>query len=466
MPATASAPGGTAGGPAARLQRKARIIVTRLLSAFLAAAVLLALIACGGTASNPTVTPQATRSPAAPSPSAAAPSSLGATQFDVDRVLAHIEALAVSIGVRAAGTENELRAAQYIRDQLASYGYSAEIQPFPFDVFTDAGSTAEIVSPPGGAVDVYAMNPSIDGSVEAPLVVAGRGRPEEFPADTAGKIALIERGDITFGDKVENAAAAGAAAALVYNTSPGPFLGNLGGPSAIPAASMAGADGQELLSLLAAGPVTLRLNVRTQSGPRESRNVVARPPNGQCRAVVGGHYDSVPAGPGANDNASGTATSIEIARVLAADGQFDDVCFVLFGAEEVGLLGSAAYVESLPAAEKQAMEGMVNLDMIAVGSQWFVAGSFALRDLAAEEAGRLGFSHTEPLDPESGLGSDHASFIAAGIPAVFLHRMSRQPADDPNYHTAGDVFSGVERTSLSEAGPLALAILQALLSGA
>ena len=444
---------------------KLRLIPSRLLPGFLTAAVLLSLAACGGGASSsPTATPGPTRSPVAASPSSS-PSSLGPAEFDVDRVLAHIETLAATIGSRAAGSENEARAAEYIRDQLAGYGYSAEIQPFTFDVFADAGSTAEIVSPQAGAIDVYAMNPSIDGSAEVQVVSAGTGRAEEYPADTAGKIALIERGDITFGEKVANAAAAGAAAALVYNNGPGPFLGNLGGPSSIPAASISREDGQEILALLAAGPVTLRLTVRTQSGPRESRNVVARPPGGECRAVVGGHYDSVPAGPGANDNASGPATSVEMARVLAADGQFDDVCFVLFGAEEVGLLGSSAYVESLSAADKQRLEGMVNLDMVAVGSQWFIAGSLALRDRAVEEAERLGFAHTVPLDPAAGGGSDHASFIAAGIPAVFLHRMFRQPADDPNYHTASDLFPAVERTSLSEAGPLALAVLQAVLAG-
>lgn len=437
----------------------------RLLSGSLAALLLLALIACGGgTGSNPTATPGATRSPATPSPSPTAASSLGAPEFDVERVLAHVQALAEGIGSRAAGTDGETRAADYIRDQLAGYGYSAELQPFTFDIFSDAGSTAEIVSPPRGAIDVYALNPSIDGSAEAQVISTGLGRPEEFPADTAGKIALIGRGDIPFGDKAANAAAAGAAAALVYNNSPGPFLGNLGAPSAIPAASMSGDDGQELLSLLGAGPVTLRLTVRTQSGPRESRNVVARPPDGQCRAVVGGHYDSVPAGPGANDNASGSATSIEMARVLAADGQFDGVCFVLFGAEEVGLLGSAAYIESLSTTQKQQLEGMVNLDMVGVGSQWFIAGSLALRDLAVGQAERLGFSRTVPLDASAGGGSDHASFIAAGVPAVFLHRMFRNPADDPHYHTAGDIFSAVEASSLSEAGPLALAVLQALLS--
>ena len=76
---------------------------------------------------------------------------------------------------------------------------------------------------------------------------------------------------------------------------------------------------------------------------------------------MGGHYDSVPAGPGANDNASGTATALEIASVLAADGELDDVCFVLFGAEEVGLIGSGAFVRSLSPDERSDVQGMPQL---------------------------------------------------------------------------------------------------------
>src|SRR3970040_2177290 len=134
------------------------------------------------------------------------------------------------------------------------------------------------------------------------------------------------------------------------------------------------------------GAVSVRLEVRTRSGPRDSQNVVARPPDGECRVIAGGHYDSVPAGPGANDNASGTATAVEIARVLAADGKFDDACFVLFGSEEGGLIGSALFVDSLTPAQKDALEGMLNFDMVGTGSQWFLAGSAALAGVARAEA--------------------------------------------------------------------------------
>jgi phosphotransferase system enzyme I (PtsI) len=72
----------------------------------------------------------------------------------------------------------------------------------------------------------------------------------------------------------------------------------------------------------------------------------------ECRAYIGGHYDSVPAGPGANDNASGTATMLELARVRPTDG----LCVVAFGAEEVGLFRTEfLYLErtDLPTEEEQ-----------------------------------------------------------------------------------------------------------------
>ena len=447
---------------------EARLTPKRLLAAL--AALLVLLVACteGSHDTTPTSSPTAVTTPtpsAAPSPSLPGSTSLGGPRFEGDRALAHVQALADGIGSRPTGSDAERRAADYIRDQLASYGYEAQLQPFSFDIFFDAGSTLEALTEAPPSITVFALNPSISGSAEAPLVNAGLGRPEEFPADTAGKIALMERGEITFSDKVANAAAAGAVASLIYNNRSGLFAGQLREPSTIPAASLSQEDGQSLLSLLNAGPLTVRLEVRTQSGLKDSQNVVARPPGGdQCRVVVGGHYDSVAAGPGANDNASGTATVIEIARVLAADGVFDDVCFALFGAEEVGLIGSARYVEALTIEEKEQVKGMLNFDMVGVGSRWFLAGSLALRDLASQEAASLGLDYTVSDAPPAGLGSDQSSFIQGGIPAVFFHRIFSQPADDPRYHTAGDTSAFVEAEGPAMAGQLALAVIGDLLS--
>ncbi len=378
--------------------------------------------------------------------------------FDSARALEHVRVLAVDIGSRPAGSEAEDAAAAYIRDELASYGYGASLQPFTFPTYEDDGTILELVSPEQRGLDVNPLQPSVGGAVEAELVAAGRGSPEEFPEGAAGKIALIERGTINFGEKVSNAAAAGAVGVILYNDRPGALIPRPSSAGDIPAAAISQEDGTALLGLMQAGPAVIRLDVRTRGVTLESQNVVARPPDGECHVIAGGHYDSVAAGPGGNDNGSGTGTVIEMARDLAADGIFDDTCFVLFGAEEVGLLGSEYYVANLSSSERASIDGVLNFDMMGVGAGWPLVGSPEMVSVATQEAEALGIAYSTSDDLPAGAGSDHASFIDAGIPAILFNCFC-----DSAYHSSGDVFENVEQERLAEGGALGLAIIDALL---
>ena len=161
-------------------------------------------------------------------------------------------------------------------------------------------------------------------------------------------------------------------------------------------------------------------------------------------------------GPGANDNASGVAVLLETARVLAASGDSEGVCLVAFGAEEMGLLGSQRFVADLSGDEREALQGMVNLDMVGVGDQWQLFGSEELVQDVDAEAASLGLDPV-PVELSSGLTSDQNSFIAAGIPAVLIHRF-----DDPRYHSAEDQAQFVEPQLLEQAAELALLALRLL----
>ncbi|MBI4505783.1 MAG: Zn-dependent exopeptidase M28, partial [Chloroflexi bacterium] len=189
-----------------------------------------------------------------------------------------------------------------------------------------------------------------------------------------------------------------------------------------------------------------------------SQNVVGTLPGPGDRVVVlGGHYDSVSEGPGANDNASGTATVLELARVLAATRSSFAVRAVLFGAEEIGLVGSRAYVASLPPAERARIVAMLNFDMVGVGDRATVSGSTELVGLAVEAAERLGMRVGGSAGGRGRFGSDHGSFLEAGVPALFFYR-----GEDPRYHTADDRAQHVEARHLEAAGRLALALLDRL----
>jgi aminopeptidase YwaD len=438
---------------------EARSISLRIIIAVLAT-LLVVVAACsdddGESESTPTTAASASPSPTRKPTASPSPVPTADPNFSSARALEHVRQLSALIGSRPAGSAAEASAAEYIRGQLAGFGYQASNQEFQIDVVTDTGTGLTLVPANGPNLSASALGGSADGHIEAPIVAAGIGRVEDFPPDTTGKVALIERGELTFGMKVANAAGAGAAGVIVYNNQPGAFNGQLSSRSSIPAATVSREDGQSLLGM---APVTVRLDVRTVSQTLPSYNVVAKPPDGTCQIVVGGHLDSVPAGPGANDNASGTSVVIEMARTRAARGQIDGVCYVLFGSEEIGLVGSAHYVESLTAAELEALEAMLNFDMLGVGDTWPLIGSPSLTSIAVAEAQEIGVPYSVSGALPENLGSDHSNFIARGVPSIIFNCFC-----DPNYHTAGDKFELVEEPRLGEAGAIGLGMIEQLLA--
>ena len=419
----------------------------------------MVIAACGGGSNDSTPTPSpspsATPSPA-PTPSPT-PSPSAGPDFDSDLAMAHVEALAVDIGIRAAGREGEDDAAQYISDELASYGYETELQPFPVLLLEGVDIDFTLLEPEGQDFVVGTLDRAAEGDAEAPIIVVpGLGEPGDFPSTVDGAIALIERGVLPFAEKVQNAQEAGAVAVIIYNNEPGPIEGTLVYPSEIPVITMSQEDGERLVNLSSQRDLRGRVAIEYLLVDGESQNVIGRMPGATCRIVVGGHHDSVPAGPGANDNGSGTAVVLEMARVLAQQGETEDVCFVLFGAEEIGLVGSRYYVDNLSSGEFDALEAMLDFDMLGVGAGWPLAGSQSIVDLADEVATELGIEIQASALPE-GVGSDHAPFQNAGIPAIIFNCFC-----DDNYHTAADRFEFVEPQRLLEAGRIGLGMVEEL----
>jgi aminopeptidase YwaD len=371
----------------------------------------------------------------------------------------HVIALARDIGPRPAGELDELRAAEYIRQQLSGYGYQAELQEFQFND-TKEQVTLAISSSQAASYSANALAESGRGQIIAEVVAAGIGRPQDFPSDgLQGRIAIMERGELTFSDKVANALSAGARGAIIYNNQPGRFSGALFEEVTIPVVAVSREDGQQLLNLASQGRVTATLNVAIKMTTSTSRNVIGRPSDGNCEIVVGGHYDSVPIAPGGNDNASGTAAVLEIARVAAAKGQNDDTCFMAFGAEEIGLLGSMHFVDTLTQDQRQRLRGMINLDVVGTGNRWTLIGSQALVELADQGAQDLGIE-VEAGNLPPGSSSDHFSFISAGIPAVFITIFGHPPI-----HTPQDTADIIQPELLAQAAEMGLYVLERLVSG-
>lgn len=370
----------------------------------------------------------------------------------------HVQALAVGIGSRVAGSPAQSQTQQYLMDQYRQLGYQVELQPFTITAYQDRGSTVALRGALGQPLQANTIQYSAGGAVEAELVEAGLGRSDDFEdAGAAGKVALVTRGDTRFDDKVKAATAAGAVAVIIGNNDIGNFNGSLLGPSTIPAVSVSKDDATTLRQAIRAGGTTVQVSVNASSEQSTGANVVATRPGGPKTVVVGAHMDSVAAGPGANDNGSGTAVVLELARVMSTRPTPFTLTFVDFDAEEIGLIGSRNFVSQLSAEQQQSIVGMLNLDMVGVGDRSVVGGTDQMVRLAQAAASQKGLSLSTMGEAAA---SDHASFIRVGIPSLFIYR-----SNDPNYHSANDLAQYVDPANLQIAGDLALDVIGALERG-
>ena len=369
------------------------------------------------------------------------------------QAFAHVETLAGVIGPRLVGTAGHDAAANYLTAQWEKLGYRVQRQPFVAR-FQEDRSTLTVRNLPGDA-RVLALNRSATGSIEAPLFDAGRAEPSDIPAGgLAGRVALVERGGITFQEKVENVTRAGALAAIIYNNQEGLFGGTLRETSGIPVVSLSRATGLALSEALSRGVVSVRIEANVATVEQPALNILARPNEEPCAWLVGGHYDTVADAPGASDNASGISVALEVARAMAALADDLQLCFIAFDAEEEGLFGSSHFVNALGGSDRGALRAFINLDTVGVGTEWQAIGTAALAE-ALQAAGRDLSLAIGRQDLPPNASSDHASFIREGLPAVFLYR-----ADDDLIHTPQDQVSRVPAATLEEAARIVIRFLQ------
>jgi hypothetical protein len=169
--------------------------------------------------------------------------------------------------------------------------------------------------------------------------------------------------------------------------------------------------------------------------------------------LIGGHYDSVPAGPGANDDGTGIATILELARVLSQYKWPLDIYFGAWNAEEIGLFGSSEVAHIL---DERGIELLVhyNVDMLLVPHperlsvlMAYPIGSYQngkyWADLPSALSSNYGHNRIEPISSSDFSGwqsSDHWPFIQEGYArSLFAHESGF--VYDYAYHTGGDVWN-------------------------
>ncbi|KAF7561023.1 hypothetical protein G7046_g3147 [Stylonectria norvegica] len=193
-----------------------------------------------------------------------------------------------------------------------------------------------------------------------------------------GKIVLVERGPCpdgtTFAGKLKAAAGAGAVAVVIYNSDPAKLTaGSLSAPNPaeyVPAALIDQEPGQALSARLGAGEkVEVFVQIVQLIEERITQNVFAETHGGDGNnlIVLGAHLDSVQAGPGINDDGSGTSLILEVAEALQHFSTNLKVRFGWWGAEENGLWGSRYYVNNLSAEEIDDLLLYINFDMVSRG---------------------------------------------------------------------------------------------------
>lgn len=399
-------------------------------------------------------------------------------------------------GTRVIGSDGYEISVKYVIDQLERAGYEPERQEFTVDTFVQRGPSSLSQTAPTPETfteheDFDTMTFSGSGEVSsAPAVAvdtdsASSGcEPEDFADFTAGAVALIKRGTCTFEAKAANAQDAGAAAVVIYNDGATPdrtglISGTLGRPFTLPVLEATFDLGNTLVGRVDQG---LRLSLETDTAveQRTAYNVIAETKRGRADnvVVVGGHLDSVEAGPGINDNGSGSATILEAAKQIHKLPKVNNkVRFIFFGAEEEGLLGSAHYVDSLSQAERDKIALMLDFDML--GSPNFVRfvydgdDSLGIGSNPPPGSGAIEKTFNDyfagrnlPTEPTAFDGrSDYGPFIAVGIPAGGLFTGAegiKTPEEvevyggtageqyDPCYHQACDTFDNVSLTGLDQ----------------
>ncbi|MCA2976925.1 MAG: M20/M25/M40 family metallo-hydrolase [Myxococcaceae bacterium] len=372
-----------------------------------------------------------------------------------------------------------------------SFRHAVEV---PTKVSRGPKTALTVAGRPIPAGDFTPLGFSAQGAVEGPLVLVGYGLEDDAlglddfrGVDLRGKVALVRRfvpdhpklatpeaqrraGDLR--KKVFLAKSKGATAVLVVDAPLAPAgagpkepvreaplpalrldsLQDAGLPVlAVTRAALAPA----LATLERRRPVRVALTVELAIETSTAVNVVARRPGatpGQA-VIVGAHLDHLGFGgphslapdstaphPGADDNASGVATLLEVARQVASAPQAPprDVVFAAFSAEEAGVLGSSALVAAKP-AWLQGAWAMLNLDMV---------GRLRLNELSvlgAESApewrglvdGACQAARVRCAASGDGYGpSDHVSFYAAGVPVLHFftgaHGDYHKPSDTPD----------------------------------
>lgn len=374
-------------------------------------------------------------------------------------------------GVRYAGSTADDETVRYLQNEFQRFGLEVECETFKALCFEERKTELTITVPERRRLKSRAMAFSaatpLDG-VTAELVHVGKRRYAE--EDISGKIAIFDRDPVvekdSYWEEVNELARGGVVAAIMANYKPWIFISTLESgffdvekrllpitPKPIPAVVISSADALYLYDQLKRGEVIVQLVVDSTVGERETANVRAILRGTELeneKIIVCGHHDSEGT-IGANDNGSGLAVMLEIARVLSKYRPRRTIEFLATGAEEVSSIGSWHYCETHK-DELKNIRAVINVDMVGVGGDLYLIKEGKWPDKILKTPPWLyNFvsNIAENLKYKTRLGvcelgtSDEGRFLDAGVPALFVWK----PGDE-YYHSPQDVPERVDPNTL------------------
>jgi Zn-dependent M28 family amino/carboxypeptidase len=391
-------------------------------------------------------------------------------------------------GNRALGTPGYDASVDYVANTLRDKGFDVQTPEFEVHLpFADEPNLTVRGDKVAAKPLEFTKGTPPEGA-SGPLVPA---RVEDTPGceasdydglPVAGAVVLVDRGKCEFRVKQAIAAERSAVALIVANNEDGDEMGGTLGETTdvkIPVISVTKATGERLRG--EPGPTTIKLNAGVRN--ERTRNVIAQTKTGSTANVVmvGAHLDSVPEGPGINDNGSGVAAVLETALQLGNSPQVTNaVRFGFWGAEEVGLRGSNNYVQSLNVDALKDIALYLNFDMLGSPNPGYFTydgdQSTPPKDnegVPRVPEGSAGIERTlvaylkgtgkPPEDTSFDGRSDYDGFTQSGVPAggIFsgagdkksveqAERWGGQAGEpfDPNNHKATDTLDHIDRTAL------------------
>jgi hypothetical protein len=390
-----------------------------------------------------------------------------------------LEGLTTEVGQRLAGTEAEARARDWAVRRLTALGFAnVHVETFDLPVWVRGEERAEIISPFPQRLVVTALGNSgatPERGIEAEIVHFDSVEALEAAPDSAvrGRIVFITHnmqanqdgsGYGPFGAARRRgptvASRKGAVGIVVrsigtdYHRNPHTGVQTFAdGVRPIPAGALSIPDAEQLVRILRRGqPVRMRLTLTPRDiGRRQSGNVVAEVPGTDPAAgviVIGGHLDSWDLGTGALDNAAGVAITTAAAhRIMQAGRPRRTIRVVLFGAEEVGVFGGAAY---FAAHRNDGNVVLVGESDFGADRVWRMTTNLAPGNAAF--GGRIA-ALLAPLGIVRGrdranAGADLGAWASAGVAAIDLNQDGTRYFD--YHHTPDDTLDKVDPAHLRQ----------------